>query len=319
MLNRKRVLLGLVFIILLFLLSSCNITTSGSSVRGNGLEVSFISGTPPDTLYVQKGENDIPFELIAELKNRGSYPKNDIGSLSGRLYLTGFDKAIIDGKWDNGPEFTKIRGASSLLSDGEMEQKRYVADSITFPYDAQSYVMTLMLTACYYYETFATGTICIDPNPTSAVQNKKVCSLGDVTLNDQHAPVIITSIEQSGNQKETMLTIHFKNQNNGQVVRQFSPTSGVVSEDKCLELGFDDINKVGITAEIIGLPRGDCTPKGTFDDPIRMSNGEGSVFCRFPLDSASTTAYTTPFEITLHYGYLQTATKDVTLINTEVR
>lgn len=314
---KYKISLLFIFLFLILFISSCGSTSSG--LRGDGLEISFISGTPPDTLYVQKGSNDIPFELITEIKNKGAYPRNDIGSLSGRLYLTGFDKAIIDGRWDDGSEFNKIIGSSSSLPDGGLEQKRYTANSITFPYDAQSYLMTLMLTACYYYETFATGSICVDPNPTSAVQNQKVCSLGDVNLNEQHAPIKITSIEQSGNQKETMLTINFENTKDGKVLRQFSPTSGVVSEDKCLELGFDDLNKVGITAEIVGLPRGDCTPAGTFDDPIRMSNGKGTVFCRFTLDSSTTSAYIAPFEITLHYGYLQTTFKEVTLVNTDAR
>ena len=92
--QKKQLHIVLISLLVVILLSSCGEPSSGR--QGDGLEISFLDGTPPSTLYVQKGQNDIPFELIVELKNRGSYPRNDIGSLNGRLYLTGFDKAIID-------------------------------------------------------------------------------------------------------------------------------------------------------------------------------------------------------------------------------
>lgn len=316
--NNKSKILGIstfIFIIILSLfLSSCGSSSNG--VAGDNLEISFLSEVPPSKIYVEEGTNDIPFEVIVQISNKGGYPGNDLESLNGRLYLTGYDKAIISGAWDGGSGFTKVIGASDSYPTGGMIQKSYLASNINFPFKVNEYPMTLMLNACYHYETFASGIACIDANPTSASQNQKVCQMGGISLDTQRGPVKVTNIAQTGNSKETIFTIDISNSGNGEVLRQYTSNSGVVSDDKCLELTFGDKDVIAIDAEIVGLGAGRCSPKGTFDEPVRLFNGKGTVVCRFSLDSAVDYAYTTPLQINLRYGYLQTISKDIVLVNT---
>lgn len=324
----KRMLVSLLSIFVAFLVScsississSSHVTTpSKSSSSGTkGLVISFAQGVPPSEIYINEGSNpDANFEIAVNINNRGSYPQSEIGSLNGKLYLTGFDPSIIkSGQWNGGNQFNLIQGASDTYPEGGFMQKSFIAREISYPFVSKQYPLSLQLTACYYYETQATTIVCIDPKPAS--QDEKVCKVGSVQLDRQNAPVTITNVRQTGNSKETIFTIDIANSGSGSVVREFlTENGGVVSEDRCLELAYDDKNVVGIKASIAGFPSGTCTPAGTPDDPIRLYDEKGTVVCKFPISSGITTAYTTQMSLTLQYGYLETISKQVTLVNTD--
>jgi hypothetical protein len=310
---KKIILYSFIFVIVIFI-SSCGGSSGGS--YGDDIEFSFVPNVPPNVIYVQEGSNDIPFEVIVEIKNRGGFPKDDI-KVTGNLYLTGFDKSVISGDWDGGQsKFILPIGSSSSFPEGGITQKSYLANNINYGFKVQEYPMPLMLTACYYYETFASGITCIDPDPTSADQGQDVCQIGNVPLDAQHGPVKVTGVSQTANSKESIFTITISNTGSGEVLRQPSQTRGVISENKCLNLEFGDKDVVDLDAEIVGLGEGNCKPSGSDDDPIRLFNGQGTVVCRFPNDPSTTSAYTTPLQLTLKYGYLKTLSKEILLVNT---
>ena len=311
-------------LILLVFLSSCDMmgsTDQGSSGRtqsritGDGISVSFVRGVPPDRIYVDTSRaGETPFEVVVDISNTGSFPRDDLASVKGKLYLTGFDPNIIrGGRWDDGTnEFNRIQGATQSFPNGGFMQKNYVA-SIHYPSSSREYPIDLMLTSCYYYETLATGMVCVDPNPGSI--DEKVCRMGSVSLDAQNAPVKVTSVEQTGNSRELILTINIANRGSGTILREFS-SGGVVSENRCLNTGFGDTDLIAINARISGLGEGACRPKGTESEPIRIVNGQGTVICKFNLPQNIDSAYATQMELNLEYGYRKSTRKRVTLVNT---
>jgi hypothetical protein len=311
-------------ILALLLLTSCTVPStssppsSGTPTRTAGVQFSFAEGVPPSELYINEGSNpNANFEVAVNIYNKGNYPKSDLGSLNGKLYLTGFDPSIIKGgRWNGNNEFNRIQGASDTFPEGGFMQKAFIANEISYPFESKQYPLSLQLTACYYYETHASAIVCIDPDPASP--DEKVCKVGDVTIERQDAPVTITNVRQTGNSRETIFTIDIANTGSGSVVREYlSAGGGVVSDDSCLQLGYDDRNVVGLTATIAGFPSGGCTPEGTPSDPIRLYDGRGTVVCKFPLSSEITSAYTTQMSLSLHYGYLESISTEVTLVNTD--
>ncbi len=313
-------------ILVLLLLSSCTTTsgpagtTSGrreTTATAQGVRFSFAPGVPPDTVYVEEGINEEPLEVAVEITNTGDYPRNEIGSLNGKLYLTGYDPAIVkSGRWTQTNQFNLLQGASESLPEGGYIQREFVAPNIHYPFDSKNYPLTLMLTACYYYETYATGIVCIDPKPAE-VDDGKICQMGAVSLDKQRAPVQVTDVKQTGSSKETILTITIRNTGRGQVLNEFmEERKGVVTEDRCLDLEYGDGYLVGLYATITGLGKGKCTPLGNSQDPVRLYDGEATIVCKFPVGSELTSAYTTQMSITLQYGYLETIAKEVTLVNT---
>ncbi len=308
------------------LLSSCLIEDnaggsgrSSTSSRGNnGVEISFMQGVPPSLVYVETGSNpDANFEVVININNKGFFPRNELGSLNGRIHLSGFDSNVIrNGRWDGGNQFNRIQASSEYFPEGGSEQKRFVAPEINYPFDAREYPLDLLATACYYYETEATGIVCIDPNPASQVD--KVCRMGRVSVDPQGAPVIVTGVEQTGNSRNIFLSLEVANVGSGTVLKEFDG-AGVITEDRCLSTSFGDTDLIGIDASIVGIGDGDCRPQGTHDDPVRLYEGRGPVVCTFELPENIDPAYTAQMKITLQYGYRQTARKQVTLVNTAAR
>ena len=310
----------------LLLISSCvpqegssSQTTSRSSST-NGLQISFMRGMPPDRFYVEEGHNsNVNFEIGIEINNKGEYPQSDIGALYGHLYLTGFDSSILRNRqWDGGDKFDKIRGVSPSYPEGDTIYKSFRAQDIYFPSQSREYPMSLVLNACYYYETVAVATICVDPNPTRVSQGQ-ACVVGDVRLNPQKAPVQVTSIRQTPRSSELVFDIEINNRGSGTVLREFGG-HGVVSSGQCMEAlmsnNFDDVDRIAVEATITGLPSGSCSPSASQNEPLRLLDGRTRLTCRFSVAGiTSDSAYTTQMTVKLRYGYHISERTDVTLVN----
>ena len=305
-------------------ISACVPQDSGSSTRTSsgagtsyGVDVSFVPGVPSDRFYVEEGlTKNANFEVAVELTNRGEYPKTDIGSLHGRLYLTGFDPSIVRSRrWDGSDQFTKISGVSSSYPEGGSKQKSFIADEIYFPSQSREYPISLVLNACYYYETHATATVCVDPDPRSR-SDEQACLIGDVRLDRHKAPLQIRDVRQSATSNELEFTIGVSNVGNGKVLTEFGG-QGVISDGNCLNPGFDERDRIAVEASVTGLPSGVCSPTGSTNEPLRLFDGRGEIVCRFPIDRISAeSAYTTQMSIKLRYGYHVSERKEVTLVNT---
>ena len=323
---------GLLIIAILFsfMLSSCTSTQSpeakgdvpsSSRIGGSGsVEISFVDGFPPNNIYIDPSQpSSNEFEFIVNIQNRGSFPKTDEGSLNGKLYLTGYDPSLIKGgDWqgagDAGNQFNRLRGVSDSTPQGETIQKSFEADEIVYPFETREYPLSLMLNACYYYETDATATVCIDPDP--AMQKDKVCTQGSPMIDPHNAPVVVAGITQTGTSEKSIFTIDLSARSNGRILKAFQPRD--ISRELCTNPDYDDFDKIGVRTEITGLGEGNCRPSGSAEEPIRIYNGRATIVCEFPVPNDQQNAYTTQMKIKLQYGITESMTKSVTLINTAV-
>ncbi len=300
--------------------------TGDSTARGpQSLDISFVEGAPPDTVYVEQGENpDADFQVAVDIDNVGGFPESRTGSLNGKLYLTGYDSYVIQGgSWDGGDsqgnQFNRIPGISDDYPEGDSMRKRFTAETLNFPFDSERHDIPLRLKACYYYESHISGSVCVDPDPARD-SDSDVCNVGQVDIQRQSGPLEVSSISSSGTSSELILTIEIQNRGRGEVLREFKSASpGPVTNDECLGIPeyHDDRDRVGVVARITGLGQPDCSPKGTPEEPLRLIDGRGEIVCRYPLEDDQDATYMTEFDITLQYGYMQTEAKDITLINLE--
>jgi hypothetical protein len=310
----KKLFLFLSILLVIFITGCDGLSSSSSSTTSyqrsgfEGIVMNFMENAPSDTIIIDSSANDNAFETIIELKNLGSYPKE--GDLVGKIFIGGFDKTVIDGKWEgNGTLPTELHGKSELFPSGSLSYKSYYDNNIEFNFkEADNYEPTIQVTACYKYKTYANPMVCVDPNPTSTKIKNKVCSIEDITLSGgQGAPVSVTKVEQVASSKETIFKIYIKNSGTGTVIKKDK-------YEQCMNLNYDESDRVEIDVKLSNLEKKKCTPAGTSDSPIRLVNGEGLVVCIFK-NPTSGEAYSSPLEITLNYGYLDSISKKVNIVN----
>ncbi len=251
----------------------------------------FAQNLPPTRLF--SGEE---LGLVLELENRGTYT---IGGPGDRIYLSGFDPTIISGISPAGEQIPLLEGRSQFITQGGFDTVAFKAQTKLL---RDRYPVRLLATACYGYETVATGNVCIDPNPYAAAIRQRVCVPQNVGLGGgQGAPLAVNLIEIDASPGKTRFKIHIANVGAGEVFR-----SGGQMLNKCSPygggLGFDEIDYVELADVIVSGTsiRGSCRPLD--QGHIRITNNQGLVYCEFDR-ARGEAAYVTPLTVVLRYGY----------------
>lgn len=328
-------------IFLIVLISSCSLTgnkdSKTSSIENvrtgkDGIAINFLPNAPQDVIHVEQGAADNSFKVVIEIRNKGAYPQPDepvnpkaesnIGTWA-KLYLGGYDNKII--KFDKTSmdlSDKAIDGKSTINPNGGYDLANFDGNVQVTSLNVEKYEPTLLATICYNYHTVAGPSVCIDPDPYSTVNTKKVCTVKPVTLTDQGGPIAVTKIDEEAFAGKTQFRITLKNVGGGDVVR-VKPSSDFF--EKCDPAGSkkverEDIDKVYLLGVKISDKLLECGPyaEGTAKEKIgyvRLINGEGFVICELPSTDYSNkiSAYTTPIKITLSYGYRTTAEKKITI------
>lgn len=312
------------FLIFLVLISGCrgkkDVNKSIEELRtgANGIIINFLPNNPPEIVYADKTKKS--FDVILELNNKGIYPQPEerLGGPNGRVFLSGYDPNIIklEAK-DSTDDLSKraLEGKSLINLNGGSDISIFTG---TVDYDklnVEKYDLTLLATACYEYESIAEQSVCIDPNPYSTIDEKKVCEVKDISLSGQGAPVAVVKIDEEALQQKTQFRITIKNVGNGDVIK-------LESKEKCNpsgteRLGREDVDKVFVKEVKISNVQLECRPfaeasvAGT-SGYIRLINGEGSIICElskdvYPNYKTSKFVFTTPLTIHLSYFYRNTA------------
>ena len=288
-----------------------------------GISLSFVPNSPPDIVHIEPTVKN--FDVMIEIKNKGAYPAaDDPRRIEGRLYLSGYDQNLV--QWDR----NNVDLGSLLLPSKSQVNLQGGFDVAAFKAEAQNldslnvekYEPILLATACYKYETAATASVCIDPNPYSTVKEKKVCQVHDITLSSQGAPVAVTKIEETASYATTQFKVTIKNVGTGDVLKfdqleKCNPTGTA-------RLEREDIDKVHVERIAVGQQELLCWPFVDVQDSrarlqsgfIRLINNEGSVTCELQKKDQSgyaggNTAYITPMTIRLKYGYKAIAEKKI--------
>lgn len=164
----------------------------------------------------------------------------------------------------------------------------------------------LLMTNCYFYTTYASPMVCIDTDPYT--QREKVCRPNQISFDSsQGAPVAITSVEQEAGGGQSTFRINIANVGRGEVYDpgEMFKCSPYVGD----RVRPDDKNVVYVGDIRIGNQRlTNCVPEGV----VRLQNGRGTITCTYPYQyAAANSAYETPLNIELWYGYSETERRDI--------
>lgn len=308
-------------------------------VRGpDGLVMSFIANAPQDKYVIS--DVDEPISIAIDIWNKGTHPRkyddeDDPEAVLfkglGRISISGFDKGIIvmeNGKYYK--DFTEsgvyLPPASTLNPRGGLYTAEFNGEIKHDNVIVDKYEPTILVTACYPYSTMATPTVCIDPQPFEARQ-EKVCNIGSQTLKPQGAPIAITKIDQEASKGKIRFKITIENVGKGDVIWENDASKLGSLIDKCSPAGGTtkgildrkDFDKVRLNEVKIGevdlLETGKCTPFAEdTSNIIRLFEGSGFVVCTLDgLGNGPESAYTTPIAIKASYVYRSTISKPISI------
>lgn len=325
-------------IVVLFSISilvfGCNIGGKSSTksiedirVGTEGISLSFLANNPPAIIHVEDSPAaDNKFKVVLQLNNKGAYPQTEEGTApQGKLYLSGYDPKIISelkekdtsGPWSDLAKKT-LEGKSTINPGGGIDFVDFDGKVDINYLNVEKYEPTLLATACYKYNTVLGPQVCIDPDPYSTVNTKKVCTVSEISLSNQGAPIAVTSISEEALATKTQFRITIKNVGSGDVIKSSSI-------EKCDPFGTEklsreDYDKVFLEEVKIGAKQLQCGPFSESSSEtgfVRLINKEGSIICKLEKSEyagqagQANSAYTTPLRIKLSYAYKNTADRKI--------
>ena len=316
--NTGIIRLEIFFVLLLLILVSGCQTKAGkqsskdTSTGTEGIAINFLPNNPQDKYVVSNDEEEL-ISIILELRNKGSYPReNDVNELSrGQVYISGFDDNIIHME-EAGKRLDRqfLGGRSSINPEGGFDMMEFKGSIYTSGIVIEKYEPTILATLCYPYATKASPSVCIDPFPFDEKQ-KKVCKIGSQTLASQGAPIAITSIDEEASSTKIQFKINLKNAGKGDIMK-------IDSLDRCNPTGGqslerNDFDRIELVRADAGLSTLRCGPFTEGNGIIRLNNGQGFIICSLDKESYQDTksAYTTPLNLEFRYGYRTTASKPI--------
>ncbi|MBI4452572.1 hypothetical protein HY637_04025 [Candidatus Woesearchaeota archaeon] len=310
-----------------FALLGCQfIPSSNSGTNSNDIDVyigtegviaEFVKNAPPQTVF-EEGK----FPVVMKIRNAGAYDIKD------GLIAIGLEKDYVpkitlqEGRESIKDEILPLNIRGKSLSDlkGEENVISLTATSGKLDPQSESKQSTITATFCYPYKTLASATVCIDPDIASIRPVKKVCRVGDITLNKgQGAPITVRKIEArmvpDGEKIQPQFLIYLENTGSGISV---NPEGYSVP---CRESDFEEERLWNIayikaySSESKGENQLECTPslqdfKISGDEKtglIRFRDKKDFVRCTFKEGkNANLDAYTSPLRIEIEYGYVRT-------------
>jgi len=265
------------------LLSGCNgkpppedlvKTPDGGVVQPNGVEISYEH-------LPEKVRKEELFDAPVRIENKGGYTVRP-GDLI--ITLAGDDFDIPFGAWSNEDELEANIDANIIEDFSDV-----VYSGFDFP--GTSLQASLKAKACYYYETSASGHLCLKPD---IYKSSIVCSEEDRTLEvHTSAPIRITDVTEDLFPATTKITIFVKNVGGGTA---YADTDITCADKKkknfvfleSFKLGADDFTRT-------------CGEANERLKPLSKGAGTTEFKCEFIQSVATVTRE--PFEIVLSYRY----------------
>ena len=307
---------SLFIIILLVALSGCEKvytperpTMEDIEEGSEGLVISFIDNAPPPTVM-----EDSLFDIGIRIANEGT------SNVKKGYLLLGYEKEYIgEIFWrDNGANdriYFDINGRSLNMPTGDEQVylARIEAGNIG-PQREQAQTL-IYATACYDYSTKAHANLCIDTDTYNLKAIEKVCSAADIGLSDQGAPVAVTRIEsimmtsKDEGVVRPQLKIHFSNVGQGTIIKQGRADAACSAQP----LAKDDVNTIKISA-VLSETKLSCKP-----ELLKLREGMDYTICTHEQGiDENNPSYYAPLTITAEYGYMETISKQVTLMKSNI-
>ncbi|MCK5629385.1 MAG: hypothetical protein KAI26_02095 [Nanoarchaeota archaeon] len=307
---------SLFIIILLIAISGCEKvytperpTLEDIEEGSEGLVISFIQNAPPPKVM-----EDSLFDIGIRIENKGT------SDVKKGYLLLGYEKEYIgeifwQDKGGNDRIYFDINGRSLNMPTGDEQVylARIEAGNIG-PQREQAQTL-IYATACYDYSTKAHANFCVDTDVYNLKSIEKVCSAADISLGDQGAPVAVTHIESTilvskdEGVVRPQLKIHFSNVGDGTIVKQGKADIACSSQP----LAKDDINTIKVSA-VLSEQQLLCKP-----EILKLRDGLDYTICTHEQGIADNNpSFYTPITVTAEYGYMETISKEVTLMKTSI-
>lgn len=294
-----------VIILMIFLVSCTNDTGSTGPSNKNwrsgseALRMSFVSDNPPSEILSTQ-----ELSVMVEYSNRGAY---DIGVSNLKFYLTGYDSSILfNNPIQQSSSSVTLEGKDPYNSQGSQTAYAQWKSSVDLNgiADVDSFRQDLTVTACYNYRTIATPLVCVDPKKYDLVVSSR-CTFDIQDLgSNQGGPIAVSSIKKRTTRDKVYFEIYIKNVGNG--------IPFVKSIDNCHNsLGIRDINQVKL--EKISLSKKDFTSSCKPSTTIHLDNGQGYFVCE--RDMPENSFFNGVMEIELSYGYRETMSRSLNIVN----
>ncbi|MBN2112425.1 hypothetical protein JW707_04995 [Candidatus Woesearchaeota archaeon] len=283
---------------------------AGYRTGSQGLVINFMPNYPRTQMY-----DDEPFDVIIELRNKGSYATGFGGD---RIYLSGFDIGIITGISTNGERLpSEFEGITEYNADGGYDTIQFSGQ--VYPLSMKKvdrYPATVLATVCYGYKTTASDNVCIDPNPFASTTERKVCTPGPVSFGTQGAPIAVTTVEVDPTPRITRFKIHISNVGGGTVFKYGGDYLAKCNPYHTRGLEFNEIDVVRLTGVSVAgkTITPSCKPMDN-EGNVRLINGQATVFCELG-NLGTGPAYTTPLTVEVDYGYMSTVSKQIEIVQT---
>lgn len=318
---RTKILLISVF--LLLFLVSCGrtpINTYDARKGSEGIDLEFLPGSPPN--YVYPGED---FTLNLRLFNHGAYPQEYqwqgytggyYPHFEGRLYVIGFDPNYISFTTNGeltpcsmaggdpsacfqlpvdfyGKDQYNLQGSEQIITLQSNTVQTPQVDTVL----TQDFVATL----CYKYQTIATATVCLDPDPYGQQITEKPCNYQQVydLGGGQGGPVAVTKVEETVSKSQVKFKIWISNIGDGMMF-------DIENYDRsCPAIDRRDLDTVHARVYLDGMEL-PCYPdksSGSGYRDLRLYNNQGFIVCTTDSPIATSTAYQAALLVDLIYGY----------------
>lgn len=250
------------------------------------------------------------FGCNAQLTNNAFNPNRaSYGYLLINLYQPLLDKNCANNCRPFPPKLSSGYALSGVSSDSPQGDALYYDYYIMLDRNKWNPLLNDMpqdfqITACYLYTTTVTPSICINPDPTSAVGNQP-CTTAPINFKDsQGAPIMVTRIEQQPRPGGTAFTIYIQQVGDGEV---------------WLPEGFDYCSPWGprpdlrttdavqlLDARVTGdLQQLSCLPTSDTQRIVRLQNGKGQITCTYPITGPAANSHAAYLSaLTLEFGYV---------------
>jgi hypothetical protein len=177
-----------------------------------------------------------------------------------------------------------------------------IVDRSKWPVQINDLPQTFQVTACYYYTTTLTPTVCVDPDPAN--NRGDPCTTSPVVYKQsQGAPIAVTRIDSKSVPGGTLFTISLRHVGNGRFFEPGSlPMCGPYSGARPDPRRFDTVYL--LDARMAGEPQKlRCSPRNENGQvALRFQNGVAQVSCVYSSALPVRQAYESA--LSLEFGYL---------------
>ena len=306
----------------------------------DGITAEFAASAPAKTVF----ENSY-FPILIRMRNMGAYsiPKDPANTQG--LITIGREKDYVpileieensrlaknSGPGDNEMTFF-VDGKSQINPNGDELVASLKAKTSNLDAQSERRISTITANLCYPYKTALSTTVCIDPDIEGLRPGKKVCKVAAQPFaNGQGAPLAIVKIESSmlpdvdNNVIKPQFIIYVENRGHGNPVNLAGFRNACRNDfdiNDPINNRWNVASLRAFTADGTGKVQLICCPNklgycpDNDKDPVNVDNFAGFIRLKDNKDFIRCTfkngipktfdAYTSPLQIEIDYGYVQT-------------